>query len=265
MTFQALGVIGATAITAVTSQNTLGVQRVDVLSLPAVAAQIRSVIDDMGVQAVKTGMLATAEIIDHVISLAAAGHLPNLVVDPVLAASDGSALTDHEAWAGYLDLFKHAAVVTPNAAEAALLVRAAGAYEQGIGEQGVGDTLERVAERLHELSCGATVVVTGGDATTADVCTDIVRDASGLLRLSAPRVHTRNTHGTGCAFSAAITAYLATGCDRLEAVRRAKSYVSQAIAGAACWSIGSREGHGPLDHLSFTALPAGSPLTAQTS
>lgn len=251
LTFQALGVLGATAITAVTSQSTLGVQRVDPLPAPAVEAQILSVVEDIDVSAVKTGMLANAEIADLIVSLAAGGRLPNLVVDPVLAASDGSPLATDDTLDVYLDLFKHAAVITPNASEAVRLVRPAEAVQPETGA-----ALDHVAEQLHELSDGATVVVTGGDATGTGDCTDIVCDASGVIHLSAPRLRSRNTHGTGCTFSAAIAAHLAAGCGRREAVEQAKRYVSRAIASAAGWRVGSTSGHGPLDHLAG-ALPCG--------
>jgi len=238
-TFAALGVYAATAVTAVTAQSSSEVRLVFALPAAVVAAQVEAVLDDLPVRAVKTGMLATAEVVELVADLAAAGRLPNLVVDPVMAASVGTRLLDEDAEHLYRTrLLPAATVFTPNRQEAEVL----------LGHPlPTLDEVRRAAIELAGLTRGV-VVVTGGD-TTADGdgrVTDVVACGDRAVLLTAPRVDTANTHGTGCTFASAVAAGLARGSEPIAAVRAAQQFVHRALAGAATWEFAS--GHGPLDH-----------------
>ncbi len=242
--FAALGVYGTSALTALTAQNTRGVS--GVLPVPGafVVAQVEAVLADLDVRAVKTGMLGTAEVVEAVAGLAAAGRLPCLVVDPVMVASSGDRLLEAAAERAYVArLLPHAAVLTPNLAEAQALLGTAitSLDEQRAAARALGDLGPRV------------VVVKGGHAVrgTEQVAVDVVWDGTSLRELSAPRVDTPNTHGTGCTFAAAVTAGLALGRPVLPAVEAAKDYVTRALAGGAAWRLGG--GHGPLDHFLWGA------------
>ena len=224
--FSALGVHGTAAITAVTAQNTMGVQGIHPLPADFVARQLDSVLDDLPVAAVKTGMLANREIIAVVGEYAAAGRLPNLVVDPVMVSSTGARLLDAGAEALYLDLLKHATVATPNAREAAVLQEVAGLNQL--------DELGRL--------CPGWLVVTG-EATA----TDRVHHDGTWIELTGEVVETANDHGTGCTFAAAIAAGLATGVKPMEAIAMAKGFVRQCIERSANWDLGT--GRGPVAHL----------------
>ena len=242
-TFAALGVFGASAITALTAQNTCGVSGVHGAPAPFVVAQVEAVLDDLAVAAVKTGMLATADIVGAVGKLAAAGRLPNLVVDPVMVSSTGHVLLEPDARRRYLDdLLPHAVVVTPNRREAEVLL---GTPIRTLAEQ------HEAARSLGRLSARA-VVVKGGhpvaDATADAV--DVVWDGGTTYELRAARIDTVNNHGTGCTFAAAIAAGLATGADLRSALDTAKAYVTRAVAGAGAWRLGA--GNGPLDHFGWT-------------
>lgn len=250
-TFAALRVFGASAVTAITAQNTREVREVHTLTPDLVVAQVITVLDDMAVVAVKTGMLGDGAVIAAVADLAAAGRLPNLVVDPVLVSSSGARLLERDAETHYLTrLFPHARVVTPNLAEADALL----------------GTSIRTRRDRHEAAraLGATgpeiVVIKGGhplpgdDRAEADEsdegnAVDVVWDGTELTELRAPRIDSANVHGTGCSFAAAVTAGLARGLDVHRALRDAKTFVHHAIAGAAGWRLGA--GHGPLDHFRF--------------
>lgn len=238
--FAALRVFGTTAITAVTAQNTTGVRRVDPLPPEAVLAQVEAVLDDFGVAAVKTGMLAEASIVELVAELAAAGRLPNLVVDPVMVASSGALLASEAAVSAYRSrLLGLAMVVTPNLPEAAVL---AGARGEEAADQ------EALARRLGEAS-GTTVVVKGGHAA-GPRSLDVVWHDGALHSFGRPRLATADTHGSGCSFSAAIAAGLADGRGVLEAIDAAGAFVHRAIAGGARWRLGA--GPGPLDHFGWS-------------
>jgi hydroxymethylpyrimidine kinase/phosphomethylpyrimidine kinase len=223
----------------VTAQNTVGISRVVPLPPEVVRAQIDGVLDDFPVRAVKTGLLATRDIVELVATLAGEGRLPNLVVDPVMVASVGTRLLDAEGAALYRTrLLPVAAVFTPNRSEAEALV----------GRRLGG--LDDVRSAACELAAGTEglVVITGGDAPTADgaAAVDVVAGRGGVELLTGPRVDTRNTHGTGCTFASAIAAALAWGSGPLDAVHSAKDFVRRALEGAARWQLGS--GPGPLDH-----------------
>ena len=225
-TFAALGVHGTAVITAVTAQNTVGVQGVHPVPADFVAQQIDSVLDDLPVAAVKTGMLANPEIIAVVGDHAAAGRLPNLVVDPVMVSSTGARLLGTGAESLYLELLKHSTVATPNAREAEVLQEVAG--------------LDVVAE-LARL-CPGWLVVTG--ETTA---VDRVHHDGDWTELAGEVVETANDHGTGCTFSSAVAAGLATGVAPVDAIAAAKGFVRQCIVRSAHWDLGA--GRGPVAHL----------------
>lgn len=238
-TFAAFGVHGTSAITALTAQNTIGVEGVHAAPARFVDLQISAVLDDFVVDAVKTGMLANAEIIAVVAARAARGELPNLVVDPVMIATSGDRLLEPDAERAYVEeLFPHAAVITPNVAEASLLV--------GRTLRTVDDQID-AARRLCDTGARC-VVVTGGDID-GDEALDVIFDGVTVTLLRSPRITTINTHGTGCTFAAAITARLAAGDTAEAAIAAAKRYVTTALHGAAAWRLG--RGHGPVDHLNL--------------
>lgn len=246
-TFAAHGVMGTLAVTAVTAQNTLGVQGVQTITAAMVAAQIESVTSDLHPRAAKTGMLATAEIVKVVVAKAHDGSLPPLVVDPVLVASSGDPLFDgHAVRDAYLDLVAVATVVTPNLFEASLLV----------GHQLLTvEEMEAAARELQALG-PVLVVVKGGHLRQGDEAVDVVYDGRAVSLLRARWIETRNVHGTGCSFAAAIAANLALGLDPLTAAMRAKQYVHRAVELAATWQLGA--GHGPIDHLGAAPGASGS-------
>lgn len=231
--FGALRVIGACALTAITAQSTTGVHLVHPVPDDVVGAQIAAVAFDMAPAACKTGMLATPGTIARVAALAAGGALPLLVVDPVLTSSAGQDLAGPGAEEAYRELLlPHATVTTPNVAEAGRLLG-----------RDVASTPGAMAEAAAELAAlgPRLVVVTGGDAGGGE-SVDVAHGPSGTQVLRAPRVRTRNTHGTGCAFSAATSAWLALGEAPPEAVRRAKALVAAALRDAAGWSLGAGRG-----------------------
>jgi hydroxymethylpyrimidine/phosphomethylpyrimidine kinase len=232
-TFAAHGVHGACAITAVTAQNTTTVEDILVLPASAVVQQIEAVASDMKPAAVKTGMLATPEIAQAVAASLRRHGLRNLVVDPVLQSSTGHALASGAAarafFAPLLDL---AAVLTPNIPEAEALLEAPVRNLEDMRE---------AARRIAALGPRAVVVKGGhreGDAV------DVLWDGTAIHELRAERLATPHTHGTGCTFSAALTARLAVGTPLVEAVRAAKDYVTEAIRGG--YAVGA--GRGVLDH-----------------
>jgi hydroxymethylpyrimidine/phosphomethylpyrimidine kinase len=244
-TFAARGVFGTSAVTAITAQNTIDVAAVHPVDADFVVAQIDAVLCDFRVAAVKTGLLATAAIVDAVADRAAAGQLPNLVVDPVMVASSGTRLLGVDAERHYLDrLVPRATVLTPNRREAGVLL---GRPVTTLDDHG------DAASALHAAGA-ATVVVTGGDGPDAeDEAVDVVCSADGLSELRGTRIPTANTHGSGCSFASAIAAELARGQPVSAALRDAKSYVHAAIETAACWHLGA--GHGPLNHFQWEEQP----------
>jgi hydroxymethylpyrimidine/phosphomethylpyrimidine kinase len=240
-TFAALGAYGAAAITALTAQNTRGVGQVHHLPASFVAAQIDSLYADLRIDAVKVGMLATAEVADIVADCLARHAARRVVLDPVMVATSGDRLLAADA----VEVIRRrlmplAEVATPNLAEAAVLL-----------EESAADSLpamRRVAERLHSL--GPRAVLLKGGHLPGDRCPDMLFDGERMIELSAARVATSNTHGTGCTLSAAIAARLARGDDIAAACRAAKAYLTAAIATSDRLSVGS--GHGPVNH--FHAL-----------
>ncbi len=242
--FAALGVFGASAITALTAQNTRGVRAVHPVPADAVVAQVEAVLDDLDVRAVKTGMLATVDVVRAVAALAAEGRLPRLVVDPVMVSSSGDRLLEETAERAYVDaLLPHAAVLTPNLREAEVLL---GGSADTLADQG------EAARALGALGPRVVVVKGGHVVRGADgVAVDVVWDGATVRELRAPRVETDNNHGTGCSFASAIAAGLASGLATWPALERAKCFVWAGISGGARWQLGG--GHGPLDHFGWEA------------
>jgi hydroxymethylpyrimidine/phosphomethylpyrimidine kinase len=233
-TFAAHGVYGTSAITALTAQNTLGVTGIHVVPDDFVTAQIEAVAGDIGCQAVKTGMLANARIVEAVAAAIESLELPNLVVDPVMVAKSGDHLLDEEAvHAMRWTLLRLARVVTPNIPEAEVLARM---------PVKTLDDMREAARRIAMLKPGA-VVIKGGHMAGPEVV-DLLFENGEFSEFVSPRIEGRNTHGTGCTFAAAIAAHLATGAALKDAVRDAKAYV----AGAMRPGIPLGGGHRPLDH-----------------
>jgi hydroxymethylpyrimidine/phosphomethylpyrimidine kinase len=246
-TFAALGVHGASAVTAVTVQDTTGVHGIHLVPSDVVVAQVRAVLTDLRAAAVKTGMLGDTATTRAVGELAAQGLLPRLVVDPVLVSTSGHALaSDGVTTAMREHLLPHAAVVTPNTDEAAALLGCAPAAS--LEEQ------TEHARALLGLGCRA-VVVTGGrhcdregrSATAAPARVDVLATNAGVQAFRAPEIATTNDHGTGCTFASAIAAGLAIGLATLPAVEAARTFVRAALAAAAPWRLGG--GRGPVSHL----------------
>jgi len=233
-TFAAHGVHGTSAITAVTAQNSVAVLDWVALDPRMVVAQMEAVASDMPVAAAKTGMLATAAIVSAVAAALERLRLPLVVVDPVMIAKSGDRLLDRDAETAYRErLLPLATVVTPNLPEAESLL---GRPVRTLAE------MREAARALRAMGPRAVVVKGGhleGDAV------DVFWDGERMEDLSAPRVATKNTHGTGCTYSAAIAARLALGDPLLDAVRGAKAYLTEAIRRS--YSVG--RGHGPVDHL----------------
>ena len=236
-TFAALGVFGASAITALTAQNTRGVTGIHAVPAAFVTAQIEAVFSDLAVGAVKIGMVAQAESIDAIAVALTRWAPAHIVLDPVMVATSGDRLLAADAVDALRQkLIPLATVITPNLPEAAaLLDEPVAASEAEIENQG---------RRLLALGCRA-VLIKGGHGQGAD-STDYLVGAQGSLALAARRVATRNTHGTGCSLSSAVAAGLAKGESLEQAVRNAKSWISAAIAAADRFSVG--HGHGPIHH-----------------
>jgi len=243
--FSALGVYGASVITAITAQNTRAVTAVHPVPLDIVAAQLAAVFDDLAVAAVKLGMLGGPDIIATVAE-GLAGRAVPLVLDPVMVAKSGATLLPDDAVAALrAQLLPGAELLTPNLPEAARLL----GLEPARSEQ------EAEAQGRALLALGAKAVLMKGGHAAGPVCVDLLVTADGTLRLEAPRRATRNTHGTGCTLSAAIAAGLAKGKDMGEAVREAHRYLQGAIAAADTLRVGS--GHGPVHHFhAFWSEPA---------
>ena len=233
-TFAAHGVYGTTAITAVTAQNTRGVTRVDALSPDLVTAQIDAVMSDIGADAAKTGMLANAPIVSAAAAALRRHSVRLLVVDPVMVAKSGDRLLDEAALAAMKEeLFPLAFVVTPNIPEAEALT--------GITIRETADRVE-AARRIRAMGASS-VIVKGGHAASDDIV-DLLLDAGEPVAFTHRRIPGRHTHGTGCTFSAALTAHLALGRPLRDAIPLAQQYIAGAIGRAP--DIGS--GHGPMDH-----------------
>jgi hydroxymethylpyrimidine/phosphomethylpyrimidine kinase len=238
-TFQELGVFGTSALTAVTAQNTLGVHGVWPLVPEAVRAQMEAVFADFDVAAAKTGMLFSGEIIDEVAAGFAAAGTPTLVVDPVMIAKGGAHLLREEAVEAMRDkILPIATVVTPNVPEAEVLA--------GMTIRTPED-MEEAGRRLIAMGTKS-VVVKGGHLEGEERACDLFMDGRGeRIWLSAERIRTKDTHGTGCTFSAALTAFLAAGEPLEKAVMGAKRFIHAAISDG----LGLGSGHGPTNHWAY--------------
>jgi hydroxymethylpyrimidine/phosphomethylpyrimidine kinase len=242
-TIAALGCYGMTAITALTAQNTQGVRAIHAVPLQLLAGQIDAVVEDIGVDAVKIGMLHSADTVRAVAAAVERHALPNIVLDPVMIATSGAVLIDREAVAVLVsDLFPKAAVVTPNLDEAALLVGRSLDSEAA---------MEVAAVQLLEM--GARAVLLKGGHLAGDTVSDLLlRQGAAAQWMRAPRIPTPNTHGTGCTLSSAIASQLALGSPLDKAVQLAREYVRGALQAGAGVRTGA--GSGPLAH-NYAPLP----------
>ncbi len=236
-TFAALGVYGASAITALTAQNTQGVAAIHPVPPEFVSAQIDAVFSDLAVGAVKIGMVAQQAVIEAIVASLTRWSPKHIVLDPVMVATSGDRLLN----AGAVEALRKqlvplASIITPNLPEAAALLDEAVATDAA--------AIQRQGTRLLAMGCPA-VLIKGGHGEGSESVDYLVR-ADGVVALPAPRVATRNTHGTGCSLSSAIAAGLAKGEPLETAVRNAKSFVSAAIANADRFAVG--HGHGPIHH-----------------
>lgn len=240
-TFSALGAYGMAALTALTAQNTLGVQGVHNVPADFVTAQIESIFADIKVDAVKIGMIGTIANVAAIAAQLKRFHAKNVVLDPVMVATGGHSLGGDELVEPIREkLFPLARLVTPNLIEAALL--AGDRMAEGPGD------MRALALKLHALGAPA-VLVKGGHLPEGDAY-DLLYDGSEFTEFAAPRLATRNTHGTGCALSAAIAARLGQGAGLKQAVADAKAFLGGALAAGRDFEIGA--GHGPPQH--FFAL-----------
>lgn len=238
-TFTALGVYGASVLTALTAQNTRGVTGIHPVPPDFIGAQIDAVASDLAVAATKTGMLGDAATIAAVAAGIARHALFPLVVDPVMVATSGDPLLPPEAVAAVRDrLLPLATVITPNLHEAARLL--------GTEVASSVAAMEQQAAGLLALGCHA-ALVKGGHATGADAIDVLAVRGAPTVTFAAQRIDTANTHGTGCTLASAIAAHLALGLALPEAVTRAKSFLTEAIRSGSAMSIGT--GTGPVDHM----------------
>jgi hydroxymethylpyrimidine/phosphomethylpyrimidine kinase len=236
-TFSALGCFGMTAITALTAQNTMGVRAIHRVPPDMLAQQIDAVVEDIGVDAVKIGMLHAADVV-HAVSLAIARHqLTRVVFDPVMVATSGAVLIDDAAIAVLVkELFPIADLITPNLDEAGLLV--------GRPLDSEAD-MESAATQL--LAMGSKAVLIKGGHLQGDLVADLLAHASGERTwMRDSRIQTPNTHGTGCTLSSAIAAFLALGLDLSEAVQSARDFIRGALQAGA--QVRAGHGSGPLNH-----------------
>jgi hydroxymethylpyrimidine/phosphomethylpyrimidine kinase len=242
-TASALGCYGMTAITAITAQNTRGVRAIHALPPELLAQQIDAVAEDIGVDAVKIGMLHNAEVVRVVAEAIRQHRFEQVVLDPVMVASSGDRLIAEDTLHVLVhELFPLVTVVTPNLDEAGWL----------LGRKlGDADELEAAVRELQALGAPA-VLLKGGHLAGSDVI-DLLLDGTSLERWQASRIASRNTHGTGCTLSTAIACRLALGLPLKQAVMQARAYVRGALLSGADVHLG--EGHGPLNH-GFAPLPA---------
>ena len=246
-TFSALGVYGASVLTALTAQNTMGVTAIHDVPPDFVAAQMDAVFSDLNVNAVKIGMLSQPQIIETVAAGLKAHDQTKVVLDPVMVAESGDPLLAEEAVASIVEnLFPVASLVTPNLHEAARL----------LGAETATDRSEMEVQAQALISLGAKSVLLKGGHSKHDDAADILVTAEGVKHwFSAPFINTKNTHGTGCSLSSAIAAGLAKGDDLVTATGKAKIWLSDAIAHADDLQIG--QGAGPVHHFYETWVQSG--------
>lgn len=237
-TFQELDVFGMTAITAVTAQNTLGVQGVYPLTIEALKTQIDSVATDLAPDAIKTGMLFNAEMIQLVAERIRHYGWENIIVDPVMVAKGGQSLLQDEAVEALItSLLPLAKVITPNIPEAEVLT--------GM-EIRTFDQKKDAAKKLFDLGTKF-VMIKGGHDSTGDLVIDLLYDGQSFETFEGKRKDTKHTHGTGCTFAAAITAEISKGKSVPDAVRTAKAFIQAAIDD----QLGIGGGHGPTNHWAY--------------
>ena len=236
-TFAALGCYGMTAITAITAQNTLGVTAIHGVPAAILKAQLQAVLDDIGVDAVKIGMLHSPEIVEVVAWAIDHYRLDKVVLDPVMVATSGDTLVGQDTVAVLVrELFPRALVVTPNLDETALLL-----------QRDIRQIDELDAAAMDLLQLGARAALLKGGHLAGDQVVDVLaQPGKPLVHLQSPRINSRNVHGTGCTLSSAIAAYLALGLGLEAAVRQARDYILKAIAAGA--QVHTGQGHGPLNH-----------------
>jgi hydroxymethylpyrimidine/phosphomethylpyrimidine kinase len=236
-TFAALGVYGASVITALTAQNTSGVTGIHLVPADFVTAQIDAVFSDLDVKAVKIGMVAQLATVDAIVAGLTRWSPKHIVLDPVMVATSGDRLLPAEAVEALrTKLIPRASLITPNLPEAAALLDEPVAVSEA--------AIESQGKRLLALGCPAVLIKGGHGQGTESI--DYLVGGNGIIALAAPRIATNNTHGTGCSLSSAIAAGLAKGEDMETAVRNAKVWVSAAIAAADRLGVG--HGHGPIHH-----------------
>jgi hydroxymethylpyrimidine/phosphomethylpyrimidine kinase len=236
-TFAALGVYGASVITALTAQNTSGVTGIHLVPADFVTAQIDAVFSDLDVKAVKIGMVAQLATVDAIIAGLTRWSPKHIVLDPVMVATSGDRLLATDAVETLrTKLLPRASLITPNLLEAAVLLDEPVALSEA--------AIESQGKRLLALGCPAVLIKGGHGQGTESI--DYLVSGNGIVALAAPRIPTKNTHGTGCSLSSAIAAGLAKGEDIETAVRKAKVWVSAAIAAADRLGIG--HGNGPIHH-----------------
>ncbi len=238
-TFSALGVYGASVIASLTAQNTVGVREIADVAPAFVTAQIDAVFEDLAVSAVKIGMLSNAAVVEAVAAGLAKHRQTQVVLDPVMVATSGDRLLRADAVERLTQLLiPRVRLITPNLHEAAALLDAPVAADEA--------AMRAQAERLLDL--GARAVLIKGGHGEGHESVDLLVEPGNAVRLPAPRIHTRNTHGTGCTLSSAVAAGLAKGLGLVAAVEQAKAYVTAAIAAGGRIQVGSGEGHGPVHH-----------------
>jgi hydroxymethylpyrimidine/phosphomethylpyrimidine kinase len=237
-TISACGCFAATAITAIVDENTVGVFGVHPVPIDFVKGQIKSVLDDIGADAVKIGMLHSSELIRAVKETLQSYHIPNIVLDPVMVATSGDKLLQDEAIETLKnELIPMVSVITPNVPEAEILS---------------GRKISKQADLplvVKDLSCNGTVsVLLKAGHLTEDELVDVFYNAETdeIIELRSQRVATKNTHGTGCTFSSAVASFLAQQLPLNDAIRNAKDYINQAIVEGSAYEIG--KGHGPVHH-----------------
>ncbi len=237
-TFSALGCYGTSAVTAVTAQNTVGVRAIHPVPPDMIQQQIKAVLDDIGSDAVKIGMLHSSEVIEKVSKLLQIYRVENIVLDPVMVATSGDVLLEE----GAIDslrkvLVPMADIITPNIPEAEILLG------ESINSQ---SRLPEAAVKLSQLGCRSVLLKAGH--LKDDILIDYFYDSiSGeMTELPSQRLYTQNTHGTGCTLSSAVASFLARGFRSSDAVKEAKLYISEAISAGSDYSLG--KGHGPVKH-----------------
>ncbi len=238
-TMSALGCFGMSAITALTAQNTTGVRAIHAVPPQMLTDQIDAVVEDIGVDAVKIGMLHAPDIVAAVANAIDKHQLRRVVLDPVMVATSGAVLIDNPAIAALVEqLFQRVDIITPNLDEASLLVGRTLQSEQD---------MQQAAQQLLEM--GAAAVLLKGGHLQGETVSDLFMTREGLTQwLRAPRIHSHNTHGTGCTLSSAIASHLALGHTLTEAIAQAHRYIRQALQSGAAVRTG--HGSGPLNHLS---------------